>query len=158
MEIEEALIESGGELTPEIDERLGAMLELEEDKINGYLKFRAHLTMLEEGAKIESDRLAKKKRSAENARKRLESRLCEHMQARGVDVFETTLGKLRVMEASTQPCTLNADIDPKNLPEQFKKVTVAPDMTALKKAIQEGDEDAMFFASLGEKSKYLRVW
>lgn len=42
------------------------------------------------------------------------------------------------------------DVNPESLPEQFQKVTIDPDKTALKNAIKMGDESALEVAHISQ--------
>lgn len=162
-QLEDALLESGGEITEELEERLGELMVAETSKINGYLAVRANLKMLAEGADAESKRLAMKKKAAENAVARMEERLLQHMLLTGKDEIVADLGKVKVQEASTPPLELvDEGIDPKAVDERYQKHSVTIDRAKLKADLQSGDEElkkqAGFFAVLGEKSKHLRVY
>lgn len=161
-ELEDALLESGGELTPELEERLGELMTAETNKINGYLAVRANLKMLAEGADAEAKRLTAKKKAAEASIKRMEERLLAHLEARGEKEVVADLGKVRVMEASTAPVLLRENVNPQLIDERYRKVTYSVDTAAIKADLTGDDEDAkakaLFFAELGERTRYLRVW
>lgn len=160
-ELEELLMESGGELSDELEERLGELMTTETEKINGYLAVRANLKMVAEGAKTESDRLSKRSKSAQNAIDRMESRLQGYMDARGINEVIADLGKIRLSQASTEPLELFEEVIPELIDETYRKVSYSVDKALLKKHLKEGTQEekhaAGIFAKLGERSKYLRI-
>lgn len=160
-ELEQLLMESGGELSDELEERLGELMTTETSKINGYLAVRANLKMVAEGAKMEAERLSKKGKAALNAVDRMESRLLGYMVMRGIPEVVADLGKVRLAEASTEPLEVLEEVDPEFIDEEYRKVVYSIDKALLKKHLKDGTDDerqkAGFFARLGEKSKYLRI-
>lgn len=158
LEIQDELIESEGVLSDELEDRLGALIGKEREKAEAYFKVRANMLMNEEGLKMEADRLAKRKRAMENARKRLEKRLLDYMLLRGEDVIDTPIGKTRVMKAPSGKCALRDGVLPEDLPEAFRKVEIKANIAALKKALQEDPGFAEDYAELEEPKTYLRFW
>ena len=149
LDLENALMESGGEITEELEEQIAELMTSETNKVNGYLAVRANLKMVQEGAKAEADRLAAKSKTAANAIARMESRLLDHMTLRGETEINADLGKVKVMRAAA-PVEITGDV-----PDEFQKVTVTTDKAGIKRALKEGD---LPFAKFGEPTKYLRVF
>lgn len=156
------LYEAGGELSEEQEERLDELYGASDEKIDGYLYIRAEMKMLEEGAKAEAERLAKKATAAAATVKRLEERLAIFMERSERDTIERPLGKIRLMEASSQPVNVLVETD--DLPEDYKKtkVVVTVDKTHLKNCltseVEEVKEKASKYAELGPRTKYIRVF
>lgn len=149
LDLESALMDSGGEITEELEERIAELMTSETNKVNGYLAVRANLKMVQEGAKAEADRLAAKSKAAANAITRMESRLLNHMTLRGETEINADLGKVKVMRAAA-PIEITGDV-----PEEFQKVTVTVDKAGIKQALKDGE---LPFAKFGEPTKYLRVF
>lgn len=156
-EIEQALIESGGDITPEMEERWESLKELHADKIVGYVRMIRKFEVSEKAIKEEADRLAKAAKAMGNSAQSLKNRLAAGMAALGLDMHETPIGKVRLQSASRRPLELlTEDLDA--FPERFKVVKELVDKTALGKALEDGDEEAAKLARYGEASQFIRIY
>ncbi len=160
-ELEEALIESGGEITDEMEERFHALLDMENEKTEGYIAVIQRLTRTAEAVKAEEDRLKKRRRALERSAQSLKDRLCWAMRQRGEEVRETTLGKVRVQQASRRGIVV--DVDAEELPDELKRVSVSPDKRAIRAYLEEhgiehiADGDRVL-AHLDEPSYFVRIY
>lgn len=155
-QLEEALIESGGVIDEETEERFSELLEMEADKIEGYLAMIRKFEASEEAIKQERQRLQKAEQSMKNAAQSLKDRLAEAMRRRGEEVHETKLGKVRLQEAPRRSVVVDAEEE--ELPERFRRVRVTPDKRAIRKALEAGDEEAAALAHFDEPSYYVRIY
>ncbi len=161
-ELERLLMESGGELTEELEELLGELMTAEVDKIGGYLMVRANFKMLAEGAKAEADRLARKSKTALASIKRMEERLADYMESTGKDSIEHALGKVRLQYASQAPFVM--DVKTEELPLDFttERTIVDANKDALKLYLksdsQKDRETVEAYCHFGEKSKFIRIY
>lgn len=160
-QMQEALLDNGGVISDEMEERFDHLLDVEEEKTEGYIKVIRDLKTTAEAVKEEEDRLKKRRRALENSVDELKDRLCEAMQVRGQEVRETDLGKVRVQEASRR--SLSVDVDPEELPDEFKRVSVKPDKRDIRAFLQEHDIESLRqgdrqIAHLEDATKYVRIY
>lgn len=106
-EIEDQLYENGGELTPELEKEMTETQESLMAKVDGYNALYQKLGAVAASAKAEADRLAKIKRTAENAQRRLKERLLWNMRQFGMEKLEGRLCKMSIRKAAS----LNVDED-----------------------------------------------
>ena len=158
--IEEALLESGGEITEDMDARFDELLDMRADKIEGYLAMIRKFEATEEAIKGERQRLQKAERAMKNAAGSLKDRLAESMRRRGETVHETALGKVRLQQASRRSLVL--DVEEDDLPDAFKRVAVSADKRKLKAALESEDETvrrgAEGLAHLDAPSYFVRIY
>lgn len=150
-EIEMALIDNGGELTPEIEDALGLNEGDLMEKIDGY---HAIISKLEYGnAEIDKEmkRLQEQKKVKTNAAARLKAHLLDRMKEYGIDRINGTLCK--VFRKSTPAAVKIEDAVGLLAPYEFDlssaredkkwpdwvKVTVEVDKTKLKAALADGE-------------------
>ena len=132
-----ALEDNGGEVTPEIEQALAINEENFASKSvdfgNAILNFKA----MAAAAKAEKERLAGLQKFYENAQKRLTDALTAAMQVFGHDKVENATMRLSLRHTTA---TEVDDLDA--IPSEFKttKVEVVADKTAIKKAIQQGED------------------
>lgn len=131
------LEELGGEITPEIENALAINEEQFAAKAVDYGHAILNLKAMATAAKAEKDRLASLQKFYENAQKRLTDALSTAMQVFGQDKVENATMRLSLRHTTA---TEVDDID--QLPAEFKttKVEVVADKTAIKKAIQGGED------------------
>lgn len=153
---QEALIENDGVISDEMEERFDELLDMEEEKTEGYIRVIRDLEATASAVKEEEDRLKKRRRALERSADELKDRLCEAMEIRGQEVRETDLGKVRVQEASRR--SLNVQVDAEALPDRFQRVSVKPDKREIRAALEDGDEVAEEVAELDEASTYIRIY
>lgn len=154
-QIEQALLESGGEITPEMEKEWSELLEMRENKVDGYLRMIRKFESSAEGIRVERERLQSAERTMKNAAQSLRDRLRDSMLARGDTQYVTPIGKVRLVHSSTRPVVLK--VPPEELPVPFKRTIVEADLKALSEALKEGNPEAENVASFGEETTYVRI-
>lgn len=132
-----AIEENGGEITEEQEKALAISEEQFADKAYDYGHVILNLDYTVEVIKNEIERLTRLKKSAENAQKRVKSALVSAMVQLYHPTVETPTMRLSLRHSTATEVT---DID--QVPKEFKttKVEVVADKTAIKKAIQQGED------------------
>lgn len=131
--INEALMESGGELTPELEEALLINSENFAVKVEGYATSIHQFEAFAEAADAEIKRLMALKKSAQGAAKRLKDNLAYGMEVMGYDKVDMGLHKLSFRNSTAVNIT-----DEVRIPNQYIKVETSIDKMALKKDLQAG--------------------
>jgi hypothetical protein len=134
IELTELLIENGGELTPELEERLVINSEQIEQKGRGYGFVIKQLANDIKTIKEEKKRLDALLKSRENASKRLKEVLTNAMNLHDITEIKTETLKINFRKSESVEVE-NPDL----LTAEFKKVTVTPDKTAIKKQLKAGE-------------------
>ena len=122
-----------------------------EDKADSYAKLMKNLTAEAEGLKKEEERLYARRKAKENAVSRMKKSLQDSMEATGKTKFKTELFSFNIQ--ANQPSVI-LDKEVSELPEEFQKVTVEANKTAIKEALKKGER--FDFAHL-EESASLRI-
>lgn len=112
------------------------MLDLQ-DKAEDYVHVIRQLEADAAAAKAEKARLAAKQSTAENGAKRLREALKETMSILGITKIKKPTCSMTV---STRWDTV-LDVEPEDLPEEFKKVTVEPKKAEITKWLKAYDPD-----------------
>lgn len=131
------LEELGGEITPELEQALAINEEQFVAKAEDYGHAILNLKGMAAAAKAEKERLAGLQKFYENAQKRITDALSTAMQVFGHDKVENATMRLSLRHTTA---TEVDDLD--QLPAEYKttKVEVVADKTAIKKAIQSGED------------------
>ena len=131
------LEELGGEITPEIEQALAINEGNFAAKSEDYGHAILNLKGMAAAAKAEKERLAGLQKFYENTQKRLTDALSSAMQVFGHDKVENATMRLSLRHSTA---TEVDDLD--QLPAEYKttKVEVVADKTAIKKAIQDGED------------------
>jgi hypothetical protein len=131
------LEELDGEITPELEQALAINEEQFVAKAEDYGHAILNLKGMAAAAKAEKERLAGLQKFYENAQKRLADALSNAMQVFGQDKVENATMRLSLRHTTA---TEVDDID--QIPAEFKttNVEVVADKTAIKKAIQQGED------------------
>ncbi len=133
LRINELLEESGGELTPEIEEALiineGNFLV----KAEGYIESIARYKSLAQAAAERIKQLQAYKKTAENIEKRLKERLQYGMHVMERDKVEIGLHKVSLRSSTAVNITNEAHI-----PAEYIIVETKVDKDAVKRALKEG--------------------
>lgn len=153
--IEQALLESGGEITDEMDQQYADLLTMHAEKVEGYVAMIRKFEASAEGIKSERERLQQAEQTMQNAARNLKARLAQTMLVRGETEHRTSLGKVRLQQSGSRPLVLL--VEPENLPEEYQRIRVEADKTALKKALKEG-QPLTQYAELGEGSYFVRIY
>lgn len=133
LRINELLEESGGELTPEIEEALILNEENFLTKSEGYIESIARYKALAEAADVRLKEMQRIKKTAENIEKRLKERLLWAMTTMGRDKVEVGLRKLSVR--NTTAVTIS---DEASIPAEYIIVETKIDKPRLKDALKNG--------------------
>jgi hypothetical protein len=127
-------------------------------KLDNYAALIRERELVASALKAEEERLAMRRRVAENTIKSLKDRLKMFFERTGLRKVETKRYVIAVQaNGGLQPLELSADAvaDPKSLPLRFHLVTIEADTEAIRKAIDKGE--SLPFASLGERGTHLRI-
>lgn len=129
--------DNGGEITPEIENALAINESDFVAKSEDYGHAILNLKAMAAAAKAEKERLAYLQKFYENTQKRLTDALSNAMQVFGQDKVENATMRLSLRHSTA---TEVDDLD--QVPAEYKttKVEVVADKTAIKKAIQSGEE------------------
>ncbi len=134
LRINELLEESGGELTPEIEEALMLNAENFEIKADGYIESISRYKALAEAADVRIKEMQRIKKTSENIEKRLKERLLQAMMVMEVDKMEIGLRKLSIRNTSSVNIT-----DETHIPAEYIIIEQKYDKTRIKDALKSGD-------------------
>lgn len=131
------LVDLGGEITPELEQALAINEDQFAAKSEDYGHAILNLKGMAAAAKAEKERLAALQKFYENTCNRLDNALKTAMVATGHDKVETPTMRLSLRHTTA---TEVDDLDA--VPAEYKttKVEVVADKTAIKKAIQQGED------------------
>ena len=132
-----AIEEAGGEITPEIEEALAISEGQFTTKSEEYGHAILNLEAMAAAAKAEKERLANLQKFYDTTVERLRTAMIAAMKATGKEKVETP-----TMRLSLRHTTATEVDDIALLPSEFKttKVEEVADKTAIKKAIQSGED------------------
>ena len=131
--INDALMESGGELTPELEEALLVNAENFAVKVEGYATSIRKFEALAEAADAEIKRIQAIKKTATNSAKRLKESLAYGMEVMGMDKAEIGLNKLSFRTSTAVNIT-----DEVRIPNKYIKVETKIDKESLKRDLKAG--------------------
>lgn len=131
--INDALMESGGELTPELEEALVINAENFAVKVEGYATSIHQFEAYAEAADAEIKRLTALKKSAQGAAKRLKDNLAYGMEVMGYDKVDMGLHKISFRTSTAVNIT-----DEVRIPNQYIKVETKIDKEALRRDLKAG--------------------
>lgn len=134
LRINELLEESGGELTPEIEEALMLNAENFEIKADGYIESISRYKALAEAADVRIKEMQRIKKTSENIEKRLKERLLQAMMVMEVDKMELGLRKLSIRNTTAVNIT-----DEAHIPAEYIIIEQKYDKTRIKDALKSGD-------------------
>lgn len=83
----------------------------------------------------EMARLSARKKTIENRTAWLKGYMQENLEAMGLDKVDTYLFSVRIQ---ANPPSVDVTIEAEKLPEEYQRVTIAPDKTAIKEALKAG--------------------
>lgn len=112
------------------------LLDLE-DKAEDYVHVIRQLEADAEAAKAEKMRLAKKQSAAENGAKRMRDALKYAMLMTG----RTKIKRATCSMSVSTKWKAQLDVDPREIPERFQKVTIEARMQEVEKWLREYDKD-----------------
>lgn len=153
-EIEAAIIEAEGEITPEQEEALDRLDDEFERKVE-YLALLSREAKAEAKAVAQEEiRLRQRRKAAENRERRIKSYLHVCLDMAGRDRVEGERVKVRI-QANSRP-RITWTKAPEEAPEPFRRVTVDVDGTAVYQAWKAGDDLADGFVI--EHGSHARIW
>ena len=137
LDLTSEIIENEGELTPELDERLTITKNALEYKANQYAHVIKTLDHEVDAIDKEIERLQAMKKARSNAKDRLKKAVADAMQ-----IFEITEIKGEFMKLYFKKTEAVVIDDEKLLPSTYQreKITYTPNKTAIKEAIENGEE------------------
>jgi hypothetical protein len=131
-------------------------LEARDRKLDNYAAFIADLEARAAIRKEEAKRLQQLAKIDENKAKRLREKLKVFFEQQNYTKLETPRYKFSLASSGGKiPLMFDDSYSPSDLPAQFTKSTIEPDMDAIRAALESGE--TLPFASLGERSKQLRI-
>lgn len=133
LRINDALMESGGELTPELEEALIINEHNFAVKAENYIASIHKFEALAEAAEAEIKRISAIKKTAANAAKHLKSNLSNGMEIMGLDKADLGLNKL-----SFRHSTAVNILDEVKIPSVYIKVETKIDKESLKRDLKAG--------------------
>lgn len=113
---------------------LEALNEAKEDKIESIALYYKETQAEAEAIKAEAKKLAERAKSAENKAESLKNYLSRILQEEEADKFSTP--RVKVSFRKSEQVIVD---DVESLGEEFTKVKIEPDKTAIKKAIKDGN-------------------
>lgn len=136
--LEAQIIEAAGEITPEIEAELDALEEAFERKVE-YIALLSREAKAEAAAvRQEEDRLAARRKAAENRERRLKDYLHACMTLAEVERVEGDRAKVRI-QANSQPSIAWLG-DDDAIPEAYRVVSVRPDLSRARDEHKAGAE------------------
>lgn len=103
----------------------------------------------------EIKRLQARKKTLENNHGRLKGYIERAMRATGKLKFKTQMFSFGIRKAGARSLVLT--VEPDKLPEQFRKVTVEADKSAIKEAMKSQNVEALEFAYLAPATEYVSI-
>lgn len=123
--IADELVESGGELTTEMNARLELMEGKFSEKVERCALMIRNLEATSEAASKESARLRDLAGAKQKAADRLREYVAFQMEIAGIPKVETALVKARIQNAKPR-ITWTKSVE--ELPEEYRRVTIAPNL------------------------------
>lgn len=154
--LEDLLLESGGEWTPEVEDLVAEMDQNLEAKVDGYAALIAEWDADAEKWKAEEQRVAAHRKARENAAARLKARLCEELVR--IDRLKVDTPRFKVAVQHAAP-SVEVLVAPDALPAQYQRVvpaTINADKKALGDALKAGI-DLAGIAELRPGPSYVRI-
>lgn len=141
-----------GEILP-VDGLLNLLKGDIEQKATGLLSVSCEWAHRIDALKAEEDRMAKRRRQLDAARDRLRSYLAECMESAGIKKLDAGPWKVTVLAAKESVVCEDAS----RVPEDFQRVTVAPDIAGAKQMLKEtGSLPPGFMVKQGKPSLMVR--
>jgi hypothetical protein len=138
------IAENGGELTPELEARLDALDGAFEAKVERVALASRTYAAHAEAAKTEEARLAAIRKSLEGRADALKRYLLGAMRRTGTLKVETPRARVRVQKNGQPTITWTRSLD--ELPEAYRRVTVAPDVAMARDTLRAGGDPPDGFA------------
>lgn len=128
------IMDAGGELTPELEERLAQVEGAWDTKAERVAQVIRNLEAEEKLLRDEAARVVDRARVRGNAAENLRAYLLREMDRTGRAAVKTPLATIGIGES----VRVEYIGDPATLPADLQRVTVKADLTAMRRAMQEG--------------------
>ena len=138
-----------------INEWFSTLGEERDRKLDNYASLISEMTARAAIRKAEGQRMVELAASDELRAKQLKDRLKVFFEAHELKTINTQRYRLSLCNNSSRPLVIDNDIAPKDLPEQYQKVSVEANNTAIRDALKAGEE--LPFARLGDAGKHIRI-
>lgn len=147
---------SGGEISPELEERLQAIEAELPVKIDGYVHVIRELSSFGEQCSLEAKRLQARARSWDNKAAWLKGRILNTMQAIGEKQIKTARNTVTVC-ANGGALALILTEDQSKIPDEYltSRTVIEPDKEKIKEELKAGK--ALEFASFAERGVHLKI-
>lgn len=129
-----ALLDNEEATTEELADTLDGINDAIEVKVDNICRVRKYLEGKVEVYKAEAKRLTELAKQAENNADSMKNYLDEQLKRMNIKKMDTELFKLSYRKSDS----VNV-IDLDAVPDEYKRITIAPDKTAIKKAIKDGE-------------------
>ncbi len=134
-------------------EQLG---EESDRKLDGYAALITEMTTRAEVRKAEAKRMMELAQADENRAKMLKDKLKLFFETHRLKTVETARYKLSYQRnGGKAPLILKDGVPATDLPERFQKVSIDPNTSAIREALEAGE--VLEFAQLGERGTTLRI-
>ena len=138
-----------------INQWLELLGEERDKKLDGYCALIAEMLARAEVRKAEAKRIMELAAADETRAKLLKDRLKWFLETHNLKKVETLRYRLSLTKNSTRPLVVDPEINPTQLPEQYQKVSVEVNTTAIREALKQGEE--LPFARLGDAGYHIRI-
>ena len=153
----------GEAITPELEVAVQQLLEQRDStyeqwltKVDNYCAAITNRHALSKQRKSEAERLNKLAATDSKRVDWMKAQLQKCLEAQGVKKLSLHRFQLTISKNGGQlPLKLLCEVD--GLPPQFQRIEVAPDNSAIRKALEAGDVEAQKVAQFGERESHLRV-
>ena len=144
--LEDMLLESGGELTPELEEALTETQQGLSNKVDGYCAILHKFSYTEDVLDAEIKRLTARKKAITNAKERLKKHVCDTMGMFGMTKLESSLNTMTRRRSTKIETNDEVIVAPyQQSLEDFRKTLPmhiqVPDLKVSKTAIKEIQKD-----------------
>jgi hypothetical protein len=155
--IDGLLAESGGEITPEVEERLATIELAERDKVDAYVfKIRA-LQGDEASLKKLEEEIAAKRGARKRLREHLMARVDLYMKQREVTELQGNHYRFKYCKnGGKPPVEILAPLE--DLPEEWKSVTVEPKKEVIREYLAANGGEIQPLARLGAPTYSIRIF
>lgn len=143
-----------GELDPVMDELLQELEGRTEDKVESYCRIIRELELTAAARKDEADRIRKLADQDSNTVKSMKSRLQYFFGLQGIDKLKTKNFNLSIC-ANGGHAPVEITIPPEQLPKEFQKIDIKPNMETIREALKMGT--SLDGVTLLPRGEHLRI-
>jgi hypothetical protein len=134
-QLEEELIASSGEWTPDVEAAFLALGDLEKDRIDAYASLCRSQDAYQLALKGEETALREKRKISENLVARLRARLQEYLELRDVKEIRGNIWRATI-QANGGKRSLTLIASPEQLPPEFQVHRIEPDTAKLREVAE----------------------